>query len=214
MYRHLQFSLTRLLAYLAIGVLVSVACVAAIHVSGGNVRPIIEFGVCLGIGGALSMTVPPLWQARGRGLLRRPVRSYLAQARAALFAPRRLQFSVQSGLIYLTVLCVWLGYCVDRLHRYRSAADVIVRAGGRVSYESREPFMRVRTVGIARRGGPWDDDTIRGLLPHIHALEPRRIVVGSLASQAMVAQIEAEFPAVELVVNRAGQPAAPTSFNR
>jgi hypothetical protein len=200
MHRHLQFSLTRVVASLAIAVFVSVSCVAMIHFNGGNVRPIIEFAVCLGIAGALSMTVPPLWRARGRGAMRRPFRAYLAQARATLFAPRRLQFSVQSGLIYLTVLCFWLGYCVDRLHRYRSAAEAIVRAGGRISYESREPFIRVRTVGIARRGGPWDDETIRGLIPHIRALEPRRIVVGSLASQASVAQITAEFPGVELVI--------------
>jgi hypothetical protein len=212
MHRHLQFSLTRVFASLAIAVLVSVSCVATIHFSGGNVRPIIEFAACLGVGGALSMTVPRLWQARGRPTWNRPFRSCWAQTKTALFAPRRLQFSVQSGLIYLTVLCFWLGYCVDRLHRYRSAADAIVRAGGRISYESREPFIRVRTVGIARRGGPWDDDTIRRLLPHIRALEPRRIVVGSLASQAIVDQIETEFPTVELIVNRIRQPAAAPSF--
>jgi hypothetical protein len=200
MRRHLQFSLTRVFVCLTIAALVSVARVATIHFNGGNGRPIVELAVCLGIGGALSLILPPLW--RGRGVSRHSFRSYLAQARAALFAPRRLQFSVQSGLIYLTVLCCWLGYCVDRLHRYHSAADAIVRAGGRVSYESREPFIRVRTVGIARGGGPWDDETVRRLLPHIRVLEPRRIMVGSLASPTIIAQIEAEFPAVELVLHR------------
>ena len=199
MHRHLQFSLTRVVAGLVIALLVSVACVAMIHFNDGNVRPIVEFTLCLGTGGALSLTLPQLWRARGREVSRRPYRWYLAQARAALFARRRLQFSVQSGLIYLTVLCCWLGYCVDRVHRYRRAADAVVRAGGRVSYESREPFVRVRTVGIARRDGPWDDDTIRRLLPHIRVLQPRRIVIGSLASPTIVTQIEAEFPAVELV---------------
>jgi hypothetical protein len=190
MQRHLQFSLTRVLAGLAIAVVVSIACAVVIHLSGNNARPVVELAGCLGLGAALSMAVPQLLHARPwHRSWRRPLRAYWAKAKAALFVPRRLQFSVQSGLIYLTVLCLWLGYCVDRLHRLRDAADVISRAGGRVAYDSREPFVRVRSVGIARRGGPWDDGTIRRLLPHIRALNPRRIVVGGMASERIAAVV-------------------------
>jgi hypothetical protein len=203
MHRHLQFSLKRVLCCLAIAVLTSIACAAAIHANGGNVRPIVELAACLGVGAVLSIVVPELLQAPQQAeRLQRPRWTYWAKVKSVLFTPRRLQFSVRSGLIYLTVICCWLGYCVDRLHRFRHAAAAIVQSGGRVSYESREPFVRVRTVGIARQGGPWDDDAIRRLLPHIHVLDPRRIVVGNLASETVIAEIEAEFPNVELLANR------------
>ena len=206
MHRQLAISPTRVLAGLAIAVVISVACAVAIHLGGGNVQPVVELGLCLGTATALSMTVPHLlgaWKTTMLGsLLRRPIRAHLATIRAVLFEPRRLQFSVQAGLIYLTVVCIWLGFCVNRVHRLRDAAQAIEQAGGRVVYDSTEPFIKVRTVAIARRGAPWDDATIRRLLPHIRSLKPRRIVVGSMASEAIVAEIESAFPTAEIRSNR------------
>jgi hypothetical protein len=203
--QHVQFSLTRVGIGLVIAVVVSLPCAMLIFFNGGDVRPVVEFAVCLGIGAALSMVVPELLRAwRRQTSLRRPLRTYWTTAKSVLFTPRRFQFSVQSGLIYLTVVCCWLGFCVDRLHQTRAAAAEIVKSGGRVSYQSREPFLRVRAVSIARQGGPWDDDAIRRLFPHIHVLNPRRIVVGTLASKTIVADIEAEFPAVEVFFHGRG----------
>ena len=199
MHGQLQFSLTRVVAGLAMAVFLAVGFALLIHFNGGDVRPIVEPALCLGAGAMLSMLLPSflntrLWQRP----LSHPLRTYWARLKAVLFTPRRLQFSVRSGPIYLTVFCCWLGYCVDRVHRVRHAAAVIVQAGGRVSYQSREPFVRVRAVGIARQPGRWDNESIRRLLPHIRALQPRRIVVGSLASEVMLDEIEAQFPNVEL----------------
>lgn len=203
--QYLQFSLTRVATGLVVAIVVSVPCAMLIFFNGGDVRPVVEFAVCLGIGAALSMIVPELIGARRLQVsLRRPLWTYWTKLKSVFFTPRRFQFSVQSGLIYLTVFCCWFGFCVNRLHQVRAAAAEIVKSGGRVSYQSREPFLRVRSVGIARQGGPWDDDTIRRLFPHIRVLNPRRIVVGTLASKTIVTAIKDEFPAVELYVHGKG----------
>lgn len=199
MHQQLQVSVTRVATGLAIAVLLAIGFALLIHFNGGDARPIAEPALCLGVGALLSMILPTLVNIRGwQPPWRRPLRTYWAKTKSVLLMPRRLQFSVRSGLIYLTVFCCWLGFCVDRVHRLRYAAAAIVLAGGRVSYQSREPFVRVRSVGIARQTGRWDDQSIRRLVPHIRVLEPRRIVVGTLASEAMLHEIQAEFPNVEL----------------
>ena len=204
MNRPLPFSLTRVVVGLAIAVVTAVACAAVIHISGGKVWPLVELAVCIGVGAALSMAAPHLFLAmnvrRLKTLVRRPLRIHVAAAKNVLLTPRRLQFSVQAGLIYLTVFCLWLGIMVDRTHRAEVATRAIEQAGGRVVYDFPRIFGDVRTVAIARRDAPSDDATLLGLVPHIRSLRPRRIVIGSQASSTVVAEIKEAFPKAEVII--------------
>lgn len=204
MYRRVPFSPIRVLVGLTMALVIAAACTAGIHFSGGRMRPLIEVAVWCGIAGALALAAPHLRVAlnsnRLKLLVRRPFKGHLMTARHLLLAPRRLQFSVQTGLIFLSVICLWLSLCVNRVHRVEAAARAIEQVGGRVAYDSPRIFGEVRAVSIARRSAPADDATLLGLIPHIRSLRPRRIVIGSRASSTVVAQFEAAFPSAEVAV--------------
>ena len=208
MHAFLRFSPWRVACSLAIALVVAVPCALAIFYDRGSARPLIELPIALAAGAVVSMVAPQMLKASRRdawgAFVRRPLKSHFSAVLQTLLAPRRLQFSVRAGLIYLTAVCLWLGLAVNRIHTVRSAARTIELAGGRVSYASPGLFRTVRNVGIARRGGPWDDATIRRLIPAIRTLNPRRIVVGALASEEIVAELEAAFPSTE--VSRTGPP--------
>lgn len=212
MYHRLPLSPTRVLCSLAISVVIAVACVAVIHVAGGNLRPLVELFCFAAIGGVLAMLTPHLpsvihanWLA---SLEPHSWKMHLKHARELLLAPRRLQFSVQVGLVYLSVFCLWLGVNVNRGHRCEVAARAIERAGGRVSSDSPRMLGQVRSVSIARRDAPFDDVTLLGLIPHIHALQPRRIVIGSRASSTVIATMQAEFPTIDVIIRDNNAPGA------
>lgn len=204
MYRHLPFSPIRVLGSVIVAFVIASACTAGIHFSGGKVWPLVELAVCCATAAALALSAPHFGAAlksrRLKHLVRRPLKSHLTTAKDLLLTPRRLQFSVQAGLIYLSVLCLWLGFSVNRMHRLEMAAKVIEQAGGRVTYDSPRMFGEVRAVFIARRSAPADDATLLGLIPHVRALRPRRIIIGSRASATVVGQFEAAFPSAEIVV--------------
>jgi hypothetical protein len=204
MNRRLPFSPLRLLSGVIIAFVIAAACTSGIHFLGGGVRPLVELVVCCGMAAVVALAAPHLDVVvnprRLRRLLRRPFKSHLTTARDLLFVPRRLQFSVQAGLIYLSVLCLWLSLSVNRMHRQEVATRAIEEAGGRVAYDSLRIFGDVRAVSIARRSAPADDATLLGLIPHIRSLRPRRIVIGSQASSSVVAQFEASFPSADIII--------------
>lgn len=210
MYEYVRFSPWRVACCLAIAAAVAVPCALAIYFDRGSVWPLVELPFFLAAGAVLSMAVPQVAKASAWGAVaRRPVKSHLSAAIKVLVTPRRFQFSVRAGLIYLTAVCLWLGLSVNRIHTLRTAARLIEQTGGRVSYDSPGFFRSVRSVGLARRDGPWDDATIRRLIPAIRTLNPRRIVIGSLASEEIVADIELAFPTTEVarMASRAFTPA-------
>lgn len=194
----------RVLGGLGVALVIAAACTAGIHVSGGRVRPLVELVLWCATAAAFALAAPHLRAAmnsrRLRLLARRPLKTHLTTAKNLLLAPRRLQFSVQAGLIYLSVICLWLSLGVNRMHRLEVAARAVEQAGGRVAYDSPRIFGDVRAVSLARRSAPADDATLLGLIPHIRSLGPRRIVIGSRASSTVVSQFEAAFPATEVVV--------------
>ncbi|HVX16356.1 MAG TPA: hypothetical protein VHC22_34540 [Pirellulales bacterium] len=218
MYHRLPLSPTRVLCWLAISSVIAVATVALIHVAGGNLRPLVELFCCAALGGVLSLLVPHLSSAINPDWLaslgRHSWKMHLKNVGELLLAPRRLQFSVQAGLVYLTVFCLWLGVNVNRGHRCEVAARAVEQAGGRVFFDSPRMLGQVRAVSIARRDGPSDDTTLLGLIPQIHTLRPRRIVVGNKASSTVIAAIQAAFPATDVVIRGGNAPATPSNLQR
>ena len=48
---------------------------------------------------------------------------------------RWFRFGLRTLLIFLTVLCVWLGFQVNAARRQHAAVQAILQAGGTVAYD-------------------------------------------------------------------------------
>ncbi|MEX2121868.1 MAG: hypothetical protein WD847_19970 [Pirellulales bacterium] len=68
--------------------------------------------------------------------------------------PRRwFQFSLQSSLILLTVLGIWLGIQVNRAQRQQQAVVAIQRLGGQLRYDYEVPALVGKSTWIHERSG-------------------------------------------------------------
>lgn len=88
---------------------------------------------------------------------------------------RRFQFNLKALLVALMLVCLWLGWTIERARKRGAAIDAILAVGGEVHYELGEPRLDDRFYDDSHAAHFWPD--VRGLpveiiLPEDVELDP------------------------------------------